>query len=764
MRAWLITLALTGVAYAQDAEPLSASVSEYEALWSAGECEKARRWADLTLEETDRDLLMELGVRAAELDDLLTAWDALTKVMMLDRDRSKTGLVESLEVQRTLATLAARLGKNARARALGYQCLALAQDTPELSGEIEILRDELALTLAELGELRRARELLLHRMDLEAMDAARIQSRRLKLAVVEFHRGDADGACEILSSALEALDTLLSKEERQLLWFELSLSTSVLTTGNAQVDKELWPMASQGAPSSPQSRLVLVKAVASAEAGAERELLPILLDACARHLPDYIDDYRWIGEGGRCASALYRASALGDVQVIDSLVESKVNPDMLRTRICGWQMGEPRRDAVTALFVAASAGQLEVVRSLLRAGADVEVRCTEDGTALTIAASRKGRLEIVRLLLDAEADVIGPRPKGRTALEWAGIGGDYPTFSLLLQHSREAGLPGDIELRLSSNLHHRNGEVRHLMRKALSTESASPLADAARHGSVDALRGLLAKEADPNKADADGWTPLHWAASDEGSVEATRILLASGADPNAATRDGYTPLVAALGASDRERVLLLLEAGADPSFVDVDGRTALHVAARGDDPGLIRLLLIAGAPWRARNRWTQTALGAARFRGNSAVVAVLEEWARAAQGPTSPDQIELIDPRSASVGELRAGQTWWRSARWRTVALGTITGSGSDVPLAFEIFWRVGDREWKVGGFAAREGAVGTFPYAELVRGLEKPLPERVDIVLRPSRALAFERLMGADAIYGGEITLEDVPAEIVQD
>ncbi len=62
-------------------------------------------------------------------------------------------------------------------------------------------------------------------------------------------------------------------------------------------------------------------------------------------------------------------------------------------------------------------GDVETVRALLDAGADVEAR-TEDGhTALMLAAagSHEG---IVRMLLDAGADVNARDEKGWTALMW----------------------------------------------------------------------------------------------------------------------------------------------------------------------------------------------------------------------------------------------------------------------------------------------------------------------------------------------------------
>ncbi|WP_433683310.1 ankyrin repeat domain-containing protein [Nocardia sp. CA-119907] len=57
---------------------------------------------------------------------------------------------------------------------------------------------------------------------------------------------------------------------------------------------------------------------------------------------------------------------------------------------------------------------------------------------------------------------------------------------------------------------------------------------AAYHGHQDAVRVLLARDADPNRANDKGQTPLAGAVF-KGEVEILRALLAAGADPDAGT-------------------------------------------------------------------------------------------------------------------------------------------------------------------------------------------------------------------------------------
>ncbi|MGW8884282.1 ankyrin repeat domain-containing protein [Streptomyces sp. NPDC055749] len=104
---------------------------------------------------------------------------------------------------------------------------------------------------------------------------------------------------------------------------------------------------------------------------------------------------------------------------------------------------------------------------------------------------------------------------------------------------------------------------------------------AAVDGDVDGLRVLLAEGADPGAADADGWTPLHFAAQARAPL-AIGILLAAGAAVDAADRHGNTPLWRAVFCSQGEGTVirLLMEAGADPDRVNAHGASPRTLAGR----------------------------------------------------------------------------------------------------------------------------------------------------------------------------------------
>ncbi len=153
----------------------------------------------------------------------------------------------------------------------------------------------------------------------------------------------------------------------------------------------------------------------------------------------------------------------------------------------------------------------------------------------------------------------------------------------------------------------------------------SPVADAAREGDFEAVQTLLRQGADPNGAQPDGMTALHWAAVNN-DVEMTRVLLYAGATIHPRTRlGGYTPLHMASRTGNAEAVEALLEGGADPDVMTTTGVTALHFAADANAATVIDALAAHGADVDAADGFAQRTplmFGAARNAG-AAVSALL---------------------------------------------------------------------------------------------------------------------------------------------
>jgi hypothetical protein len=130
-----------------------------------------------------------------------------------------------------------------------------------------------------------------------------------------------------------------------------------------------------------------------------------------------------------------------------------------------------------------------------------------------------------------------------------------------------------------------------------------------------AVEVLLAHKADVNAinngANANGWTPLHWAAG-PGYKAIAELLLKGGADVNARDKNGETPLYVAVYSgpvdvnsepqrtAQRELVELLLAHQADANAAGSGGWAPLHKAAANANKPIAEILLKASADVNAR--------------------------------------------------------------------------------------------------------------------------------------------------------------------
>ena len=227
------------------------------------------------------------------------------------------------------------------------------------------------------------------------------------------------------------------------------------------------------------------------------------------------------GENGGNMTALYMASALGYTDVVRSLIDHGADLNAICEEIADgndvkWSplhvaIDEERRDIAvlllergadtearngrdqTALYVASSCRCADIVRQLIRHGADLNVECKDTDMygndvrwTLLHVAIREGTPLIARTLLEHGANPNGQDNLGKTALH--------------LTHRRRST---DVELLLEYGA---NVEVR----------------------------------------DKDGWTPLHTAAHHH-NLQVVVALLSHGADPDAQTNEGETTFQLAKG-------------------------------------------------------------------------------------------------------------------------------------------------------------------------------------------------------------------------
>ena len=155
----------------------------------------------------------------------------------------------------------------------------------------------------------------------------------------------------------------------------------------------------------------------------------------------------------------------------------------------------------------------------------------------------------------------------------------------------------------------RNLAAAALVLAAVTVQAAGgDLIAAIKNGDARLLHSLLQQRADPNAADADGTTALHWAVHRD-DVEMAELLLRAGANPNGTSRYGVAPLHLAATNGNAAMIDRLLRAGADANIVQPQGETPLMTAARTGSLAAVQALLAHGAKVDARETWKgQTAL------------------------------------------------------------------------------------------------------------------------------------------------------------
>src|SRR5713226_1928792 len=153
-------------------------------------------------------------------------------------------------------------------------------------------------------------------------------------------------------------------------------------------------------------------------------------------------------------------------------------------------------------------------------------------------AAMDGSKEVVRALLKQGADVNGAQGDGLTALHWAAKRGDADLASMLVY----AGANVRATTRLGGY---------------------TPLHMAAEIGNAPVINALVKAGADVGVTTMSGTTPLMLAAA-SGDAASVTALLDAGAKPNVKEFDrGHTALMFAAAANRVQAVTLLLQRGAD---------------------------------------------------------------------------------------------------------------------------------------------------------------------------------------------------------
>ncbi|CAG9789801.1 unnamed protein product [Diatraea saccharalis] len=212
-----------------------------------------------------------------------------------------------------------------------------------------------------------------------------------------------------------------------------------------------------------------------------------------------------------------------------------------------------------------------VTELLVSAGAGVNAADLWRFTPLHEAAA-KGKADIVRLLLKHGADPTRRNRDGLTPLQLVRTG-DSDTAD---------ALRGDAALLDAAK---RGDAPRARSMCTLIVDSCHVTFSG--YNNLEVAEALLEAGAAVSARDKGGLVPLHNAAS-YGHLELAALLLRAGTPPNAADRWGFTPLHEAAHKARTQLCALLLAHGADPYLKNQEGQTALELAGAADVRSLLQ--------------------------------------------------------------------------------------------------------------------------------------------------------------------------------
>ncbi len=219
-------------------------------------------------------------------------------------------------------------------------------------------------------------------------------------------------------------------------------------------------------------------------------------------------------------------------------------------------------------------GDVEAVRTMLKAGADANAADPDGSTPLHWAVQAES-LEIANLLLAA-----GAKPAVATR---------YKITPMAI--AAEAGNAAIVEKLLDAGVDP----------NATSEEDQTALMSASLNGKPEAIRALLRRGAKVNAAESfKGQTALMFAAG-EGNTSAAELLLEFGADQKARSKAGYTALLFAVRNNHLETAKSLLQHGANVNDALPDGTAALNMAVLNADFDVASMLLDFGANPNSRD-------------------------------------------------------------------------------------------------------------------------------------------------------------------
>jgi len=170
-------------------------------------------------------------------------------------------------------------------------------------------------------------------------------------------------------------------------------------------------------------------------------------------------------------------------------------------------------------------------------------------------------------------------------------------------------------------------------------EIIASLHEVIKGGNIEVTKLLIEHNANVNKADEYGQTPLYMAAGG-GHLETVKLLIEHNADVNKSNFIGVTPLYRAAAEGHLDIVKLLLEHNADVNKADKYGHIPLYLAAQRGHLEMLKLLIEHNATVYMKTSYGKTVLDVAMY---GETTRLLKE-AMKMKIPWSPQRHHLYPP------------------------------------------------------------------------------------------------------------------------
>jgi ankyrin repeat protein/L-ascorbate metabolism protein UlaG (beta-lactamase superfamily) len=365
------------------------------------------------------------------------------------------------------------------------------------------------------------------------------------------------------------------------------------------------------------------------------------------------------------AGKIQDAIADDDLALVQNLLDK--NPKLIHI---------PDDEGIPPLCLAVKGGCEEIVRELLKRGADIHKGDLDNSQAIHYAAIH-GEDDIAQLLLEKGAKVDERDVNGVTPLIFAASFKQTSSAEFYLEKGADVN--------------------------AVTKPGYSALLHAVIGGNQYLVKALLANGADVNIRGDGGIVPLHSACS-YGRNKIFNILLEHGADIHAENDHGETPLMWALNPNCYEIAKCLIDKGADVHHKSKYGSTALHNAARRGTLSIVKLHLEHGVDVNAMDQHGWTPLIGAAFANADVVKFLLDNGAKVNTGKSeemywtallgavrrgSPDMVKMLVEKGADVNAVNEeGMLPLHAAvgRGDRDIVETLVNGGADVTMHEKMF------------------------------------------------------------------------------